>query len=418
MKILVVGSGGREHAICSKLLESPQVDTVICAPGNGGIAQIAKCFEVSAMDIDGMINLAKAQKVDLVFVAPDDPLSAGMVDAMEAANIRAFGPSQLAAQIESSKSFSKNLMKKYNIPTAEYEVFSDVLSAKEYIAVKGAPIVIKADGLALGKGVYVCLDLDSAYTAVDEIMTEKKFGAAGTKIVVEEYMEGAEISLLCFCDGKTIVPMISSQDHKRAYNNDEGPNTGGMGAFSPSPKYTDDIKNYVEKEVMIATMEAMNLEGCPFKGILYIGLMLTKNGVKVLEYNARFGDPEAQVVLPLLDGDLYQIIDAIIDERLSEVEFSFTQKHAAVIVMASGGYPIKYEKGYKISGLDTISDTNSMVFHAGTAKKDNTIVTNGGRVLGITAIGDTLQEALDNAYARVDTISFDKAHYRTDIGKK
>lgn len=418
MKILVVGSGGREHAICSKLLESPQVDTVICAPGNGGIAQIAKCFEVSAMDIDGMINLAKAQKVDLVFVAPDDPLSAGMVDAMEAANIRAFGPSQLAAQIESSKSFSKNLMKKYNIPTAEYEVFSDVLSAKEYIAIKGAPIVIKADGLALGKGVYVCLDLDSAYTAIDEIMIEKKFGVAGTKIIVEEYMEGAEVSLLCFCDGKTIVPMISSQDHKRAYNNDEGPNTGGMGAFSPSPKYTDDIKNYVEKEVMIATMEAMNLEGCPFKGILYIGLMLTKNGVKVLEYNARFGDPEAQVVLPLLDGDLYQIIDAIIDERLSEVEFSFAQKHAAVIVMASGGYPIKYEKGYKISGLDTISDTNSMVFHAGTAKKDNTIVTNGGRVLGITAIGDTLQEALDTAYARVDTISFDNAHYRTDIGKK
>jgi len=417
MKILVVGGGGREHAICWKLLQSDKVDEVICAPGNGGIAQIAKCFAVNAMDIDGMVKLAKDEKVDLVFVAPDDPLSAGMIDILEHAGIRAFGPNQKAAQIESSKSFSKDLMKKHNIPTAQYEVFVDAKNAKDYINKIGSPIVVKADGLALGKGVYVCMDLDTALNAVDEIMLDKKFGSAGAKVVVEEYMEGAEVSLLCFCDSKTIRPMISSQDHKRAYNNDEGPNTGGMGAFSPSPKYTDDVRKYVEENIMYATMEAMNKEGCPFKGILYIGLMLTKDGPKVLEYNARFGDPETQVVLPLLDGDLYEIIDAIIDEKLHKVTFSFEDKHAAVIVIASGGYPIKYNKGYEITGLDSdIEDT--YVFHAGTAKKDNKIVTNGGRVLGITAIENLLEKAKDLAYKRVETISFDNAHYRTDIGKK
>ena len=417
MRILVVGGGGREHAICWKLLQSKKVDEVICAPGNGGISQIAKCFDVDAMDIEGMVALAQAEKVDMVFVAPDDPLSVGMVDAMEKAGIRAFGPDKKAAQIEASKSFSKNLMKKYGIPTAAYEVFTEAEYAKEYILKLGAPIVVKADGLALGKGVYVCMDTGSAIDAVDEIMTQKKFGAAGTKVVIEEYMEGAEVSLLCFCDSKTIKPMVSSQDHKRAYNNDEGPNTGGMGAFSPSPKYTDDVKEYVEKSIMVTTMDAMNKEGCPFKGILYIGLMLTKEGPKVLEYNARFGDPETQVVLPLLDGDLFEIVDAIIDERLDEVEFSFMDKHAAVIVMASGGYPVKYEKGYVISGLESTND-DTMVFHAGTAKKGNGIVTSGGRVLGVTAIGNTLPSALSTAYKRVDTIKFDKAHYRTDIGNK
>ncbi|MEX1378160.1 MAG: phosphoribosylamine--glycine ligase [Eubacteriales bacterium] len=417
MKILVVGGGGREHAICWKLLQSEKVDEVICAPGNGGISQIAKCIDINAMDIESMVTLAKSEKVDMVFVAPDDPLSAGMVDAMQNAGIRAFGPNKKAAQIEASKSFSKNLMKKYNIPTAAYDVFIDAAAAKEYINKIGAPIVVKADGLALGKGVYVCMDTQTAIDAVDEIMTQKKFGDAGAKIVIEEYMEGAEVSLLCFCDSKTIMPMVSSQDHKRAYNNDEGPNTGGMGAFSPSPKYTNEVREYVEKNIMVSTMEAMNKEGCPFKGILYIGLMLTQDGPKVLEYNARFGDPETQVVLPLLDGDLYEIVDAIIDEKLDEVEFSFLDKHAAVIVMASGGYPMKYDKGYKISGLENGND-DTLVFHAGTSKDGDDIVTSGGRVLGVTATGNTLNSALNLAYKRVETITFEKAHYRTDIGKK
>lgn len=417
MKILVVGGGGREHAICWKLLQSDRVDEVICAPGNGGIQSIAKCFAVNAMDIDGMVKLAKDEKVDLVFVAPDDPLSAGMVDVMERNGIKAFGPNKKAAQIESSKSFSKDLMKKYNIPTAGYEVFTDAQKAKDYINKVGAPIVVKADGLALGKGVYVCMDINTALNAVDEIMINQKFGTAGAKIVVEEYMEGAEVSLLCFCDSKTIRPMISSQDHKRAFNNDEGPNTGGMGAFAPSPKYTPEIKEYVEKNIMYATMEAMNKESCPFKGILYIGLMLTQDGPKVLEYNARFGDPETQVVLPLLNGDLHEIIDAIIDKKLDEVNFKFADKHAAVIVMASGGYPVKYQKGYEITGLKG-DIKNTYVFHAGTAKKDNKTVTNGGRVLGVTAIESSLDTAIKTAYKRVAEISFDKAHFRTDIGQK
>ena len=418
MKVLVVGGGGREHAICQKLLQSPKVDEVICAPGNGGISDIAKCFDVNPMDIPAMVALAKRENTGLVFVAPDDPLSAGMVDAFENEGIRAFGPNKKAAQIESSKSFSKNLMKKYNIPTAKYEVFDDAQKAKEYIINEGAPIVVKADGLALGKGVYVCVDTASALSAVDEIMMLKKFGDAGAKIVVEEYMEGAEVSLLCFCDSKTIIPMVSSQDHKRAFDNDDGPNTGGMGAFAPSPKYTPDVKEYVENNIMIPTMEAMKREGCPFKGILYIGLMLTDDGPKVLEYNARFGDPETQVVLPLMDGDLYEITEAIIDEKLSEVSFSFSDKHAAVIVMASGGYPLKYEKGFEITGLDYKSQANTFVFHAGTAKKGDIIVTNGGRVLGVTAVNDTLEDALASAYSMVKTISFENAHYRTDIGKK
>ena len=418
MKVLVVGGGGREHAICQKLLQSPKVDEVICAPGNGGISDIAKCFDVNPMDIPAMVALAKRENTGLVFVAPDDPLSAGMVDAFENEGIRAFGPNKKAAQIEASKSFSKNLMKKYNIPTAKYEAFDDAQKAKEYITNEGAPIVVKADGLALGKGVYVCVDTASALSAVDEIMMLKKFGDAGAKIVVEEYMEGAEVSLLCFCDSKTIIPMVSSQDHKRAFDNDDGPNTGGMGAFAPSPKYTPDVKEYVENNIMIPTMEAMKREGCPFKGILYIGLMLTDDGPKVLEYNARFGDPETQVVLPLMDGDLYEITEAIIDEKLSEVSFSFSDKHAAVIVMASGGYPLKYEKGCKITGLDYISPANTFVFHAGTTKKGDIIVTNGGRVLGVTAVNDTLEDALASAYSRVKTISFENAHYRTDIGKK
>ncbi len=416
MKVLLVGSGGREHAILIKLLESMHVSDVICAPGNGGMEHLAKCFDISATDIDGMIKLAKDEAVDMVFVAPDDPLALGMVDAMEKEGIKAFGPNKAAAQIEASKVFSKDLMKKYDIPTAKYEVFDDAQKAKEYINKHGAPQVIKADGLALGKGVYVALDDEAALLAIDEIMVDKKFGAAGAKIVIEEYLEGPEVSLLCFTDSKTIVPMVSSQDHKRAYNNDEGPNTGGMGAFSPSPKYTDDVAKKVYDTIIVPTMEAMNSEGCPFKGVLYFGLMLTTNGPKVIEYNSRFGDPEAQVVLPLMESDLYEIMEAIIEESLSEAEVKFSNQHAAIIVMASGGYPMKYKKGYEISGLVDVE--NAYVYHAGTKLKDGRYLTNGGRVLGVTALGDTLKDALKNAYDNVGKISYEGAHFRTDIGKK
>ncbi len=416
MKILLVGSGGREHAILIKLLESEHVDDVICAPGNGGMEQLAKCFNVKATDINLMVALAKNEAVDMVFVAPDDPLALGMVDAMEKEGIRAFGPNKAAAQIEASKVFSKDLMKKYDIPTAMYEVFDNAEDAKAYIKKHGAPQVIKADGLALGKGVYVAMTNEEALSAVDEIMVDKKFGAAGAKIVVEEYLEGPEVSLLCFTDSKAIVPMVSSQDHKRAYNNDEGPNTGGMGAFSPSPKYTDDVAKTVYETIVVPTMKAMNSEGCPFKGVLYFGLMLTADGPKVIEYNSRFGDPEAQVVLPLMESDLCEIMEAVIDEKLSETEVKFKDQHAAVIVMASGGYPVSYEKGFEITGLDGIE--NAYVYHAGTKIDEGKYVTNGGRVLGVTAIGDTLDEALKTAYDNVGRISFEGAHFRTDIGKK
>ena len=416
MKILLVGSGGREHAILVKLLESVHVDDVICAPGNGGMERLAECFDVAATDIDGMIRLAKAEDVDMVFVAPDDPLALGMVDAMEAVDIGVFGPNKAAAQIESSKVFSKDLMKKYDIPTAKYEAFDNAEDAKTYIKEHGAPQVIKADGLALGKGVYVAMDEETALNAVDEIMVDKKFGAAGAKIVIEEYLQGPEVSLLCFTDSKTIVPMVSSQDHKRAFNNDEGPNTGGMGAFSPSPKYTGEIAKAVYDTIVVPTMEAMNSEACPFKGVLYFGLMLTADGPKVIEYNSRFGDPEAQVVLPLMESDLFEIMEAIIDERLSEVEVKFSQKHAAVIVMASGGYPVSYKKGYEITGLEKVKD--ACVYHAGTKLENGKLYTNGGRVLGVTALGDTLKDALNLAYDNVGKIEFADAHFRTDIGKK
>ena len=416
MKILVVGGGGREHAIVSKLVESKRVTEVICAPGNGGIAGVAKCFPVGATDIQGMIDLAKSEAVDMVFVTPDDPLALGMVDRMEEAGIRAFGPTAAAARIEGSKVFSKDLMRKYNIPTAGYEVFSDAEVAKVYIQQVGAPIVVKVDGLALGKGVYVCMEMDEALHAVDEIMVDQKFGASGTRVVVEEYMEGPEVSLLCFTDGTTIVPMVSSQDHKRAYDNDEGPNTGGMGAFAPSPKFTEDLAEIVERDILVPTVNAMQSEGCPFKGVLYVGLMLTPNGVKVLEYNARFGDPETQVVLPLLKTDLVDIIDAIIDERLDAIRVEFEDKHAAVVVMASGGYPVEYQKGYVIHGLDAVKDAT--VYHAGTKLEAEQYLTNGGRVLGVTSVADSLDEAIQKAYRNVEKIGFKDAHYRRDIGRK
>jgi len=418
MKILVVGSGGREHAIVKKLSESPHVDEVLCAPGNGGIELDAKCYNLSATDTEGMIALARSAGAGLVFVAPDDPLALGMVDALEAAGIRAFGPNKAAARIEGSKAFAKNLMKKYGIPSAAYEVFDDADDAKGYIRAQGAPIVVKADGLALGKGVYVCSTVNDACAAVDEIMLDKKFGAAGERVIVEEFMTGPEVSVLCFTDSKTIVPMVSSQDHKRAYDSDKGPNTGGMGAFAPSPKYTPELQKKVYDDILVPTMQAMNAEGCPFRGILYVGLMLTKDGPKVLEYNARFGDPETQVVLPLLDSDFYEIIDAIMDERLAQVEIRWKPGFAAVVVMASGGYPVKYEKGYEIKGISEAERKGTIVYHAGTRLRDGTFVTSGGRVLGVTALGDTLQEAVVNAYGGVSCIEFKNKYFRTDIGKK
>lgn len=416
MKVLLVGSGGREHAILIKLLESIHVSDVICAPGNGGMKKVAKCFDVGACDIDGMVALAKSEEVDMVFVAPDDPLALGMVDVMEQNGIKAFGPNKMAAQIEASKVFAKDLMKKYDIPTAKYEVFDNAVNAKEYIKEIGAPIVVKADGLALGKGVYVAMDEEAALSAVDEIMIDMKFGASGAKVVIEEFLEGPEVSLLCFTDSKTIVPMVSSQDHKRAYEDDKGPNTGGMGAFAPSPKYTDDIAETVYNKIVVPTMEAMNSEGCPFKGVLYFGLILTVDGPKVIEYNSRFGDPETQVVLPLLTNDFYEVVDAICDEKLSEIDVTFKDEHGAVIVMASGGYPVKYQKGYEIVGLDSVEGVT--VYHAGTKLDDGKYLTNGGRVLGVTAHGDSLEDALKKAYEGVAKVQFTDAHYRRDIGKK
>ncbi len=416
MKILLVGSGGREHAILIKLLESIYVSEVICAPGNGGMEKHAKCFNVKAADIDCMIKLAEDEKVDMVFVAPDDPLALGMVDEMEKNGIKAFGPDKKAAQIEASKVFAKNLMKKYKIPTAAYEVFENADRAKEYIKKTGVPIVVKADGLALGKGVYVAEDIDYALNAIDEIMVDKKFGSSGERVVIEEFLQGPEVSLLCFTDSKTIVPMVSSQDHKRAYDNDKGPNTGGMGAFAPSPKYTKEISEMVYDTIVLPTMAAMNKEDCPFKGILYFGLILTLDGPKVIEYNSRFGDPEAQVVLPLLESDFYEIINSICEMRLDEVKVNFKDEHSAIIVMASGGYPVKYQKGYEIKGLDDVND--AVIYHAGIIKKDDKYLTNGGRVLGIGALGASLDEAVKKAYEGVEKINFKNAHFRHDIGKK
>lgn len=418
MKILVIGSGGREHAICMKLSKSKRVSRLFCAPGNGGIEKIATCVDIKATDIQGVIAFAQNESIDLVFVAPDDPLAMGMVDRLEAVGIKAFGPRKNAAIIESSKVFSKDLMRKYNIPAAGYEVFDDAQLAKDYIDTQTPPIVVKADGLALGKGVIIAQDRDEAKKAIDSIMVDRKFGDAGNMVVIEEFMVGPEVSLLCFTDSVTIMPMVSSQDHKRAYDNDAGPNTGGMGAFAPSPLMTKELSDKVKSEILIPSMEAMNSENRPFKGVLYVGLMLTQDGVKVLEYNARFGDPEAQVVLPLLQTDLLDIIEAIDTEKLSELDIEWSEMAAAGVVMASGGYPIKYEKGYVISGIDDIDSDIIQVYHAGTKSIGGKIVTNGGRVLCVSALGSTLKEAIDASYEVVGKIDFQDAHYRKDIGRK
>lgn len=420
MKILMVGGGGREHALIRKLLESEKVEKVYCAPGNGGISCDAECFSVGATDIDGMVSLAKELKVDCVFVAPDDPLAAGMVDAMEKEGIRAFGPRANAAIIESSKVFSKNLMKKYSIPTAGYEVFENSKDALSYIKEQNKyPVVVKADGLALGKGVIIAQNEAEAEDAVHTIMDDKKFGASGNKVVIEEFITGPEVSVLAFTDGKCVKPMVSSMDHKRAYDGDKGPNTGGMGTISPNPYYTPEIADRCMKEIFLPTIEAMNKEGRTFKGCLYFGLMLTADGPKVIEYNARFGDPETQVVLPRLKTPLCDIVDAVIDENLTDLDIQWSDEACACVVMASGGYPGSYPKGIEIKGLDSDGQVEgACVFHAGTALENGVFKTAGGRVLGVTALGSDLKEALKKAYAAVEKITFEGAHYRTDIGNK
>lgn len=416
MKVLVIGGGGREHAICVTLAKSPKVDHIWCAPGNGGIASVAECVDIAATDIEGVVAFAKEKRPDLVMVAPDDPLALGMVDALEQAGIRAFGPRKNAAVIEGSKSFAKDLMHKYNIPTAGYAVFEDSEKAIAYIKEQGAPIVIKADGLALGKGVTVAMTEGEAIHAVRDAIDGGAFGGAGARVVIEEFLTGPEVSVLAFVDGKSLKTMPSAQDHKRAYDNDAGPNTGGMGAFSPSRFYTDEIAAECMETIFKPTVAAMAAEGRPFRGVLYFGLMLTPKGPKVIEYNARFGDPETQAVLSRLDSDLYDILNAVIDGKLDQMEIRWKDDAACCVVLASGGYPKAYEKGKVITGLDTVTD--AFVFHAGTKKQGDTIVTSGGRVLGVTATAPTLDEAIQKAYADVHKIQFENVHFRTDIGVK
>ena len=414
MKVLVVGSGGREHAICWALKKSPKVSELYCAPGNGGISQLATCVDVKATDIPGMVAWAKENKMDFVMVAPDDPLAMGMVDALEEAGIRAFGPRKNAAIIEGSKAFSKELMKKYGIPTAAYEIFTDKDAALSYVEAQGAPIVVKCDGLALGKGVIVAQTVDEAKAAVISMMEDKAFGEAGAKVVIEECMAGPEVTVLAFTDGKTIVPMPSSQDHKRAYDGDEGPNTGGMGAISPCPNYTSEHAKICMDTIFLPTVKALNAEGRTFRGVIYFGMMLTAKGPKVVEYNARFGDPECQAVLSLLETDLMDILEACVDGTLDKVHVKFKDAASCCLVLASGGYPVAYEKGKEISGLDAVQD--AVVFHAGTKLEGGKFYTNGGRVLGVTAVAPDLKAAVDKAYLATKPVSFEKMHFRRDIG--
>ena len=414
MKVLVVGGGGREHAICWKLKQSPRVTELYCAPGNGGIAEIATCVPIKATDVPAMVDFAKKEQFDLVFVAPDDPLALGMVDEMEKAGLRAFGPYKNAAIIEASKAFSKELMKKYNIPTAKYQTFTNQDEALAYLETQEMPIVIKADGLALGKGVIIAQTLDEAKKAVISMMSEGVFGASGSTVVIEECMVGPEMTLLAFADGKTVIPMITSRDHKRAYDHDEGRNTGGMGAVTPGADLTPEEEKKIYDTIVEPTIKALAAEGRPFKGVIYFGLMLTKEGAKVVEYNARFGDPECQAILPRMENDLMELVDACIDGTLDQVDLKWKPGCSCVVVMASGGYPEKYDKGYEITG---IKECGHIVFQAGTALKDGKLVTAGGRVLVVYADGATMDEAIDSAYEGVKKISFEKAHYRTDIGR-
>ena len=415
MKILVVGGGGREHAIIKKIKENKEVTEIYALPGNGGIANDAICVNIGAKDIPAIVNFAKENAIDYAVVAPDDPLVLGCVDALTAEGIPCFGPDSKAAIIEGSKVFSKNLMKKYGIPTAEYEVFSDMESALTYLDSAPIPTVIKADGLALGKGVIIAMTRDEAKDAVRSMMEDKIFGESGSNVVIEEFLTGPEVSVLSFTDGKTVIPMISSQDHKRALDGDEGLNTGGMGTVAPNPYYTEDVAKVCMETIFLPTIKAMASEGRAFKGCLYFGLMLTKNGPKVIEYNCRFGDPETQVVLPLLESDLLTIMQATTNETLDKCEVKFANKNACCVIMASKGYPQSYEKGYKISIPEA---TLPAVYVAGASLKDGKLLTNGGRVLGVTKTDDTLEKAIAGAYELVKTIKFDNAFYRSDIGKR
>lgn len=419
MRVLVVGSGGREHALVRKIKESKKVDYIACCPGNGGISYDAECFDVSATDIDGVVKLAKEIKADFVVVAPDDPLVMGMVDALNAEGFATFGPRANAAIIEGSKVFSKELMKKYNIPTAKYNVFDKAEDVINYIKAENEfPTVIKADGLALGKGVIIPETLDEAVAGVKEIMEDKIFGDSGNNVVVEEFLTGPEVSVLAFTDGKCVKPMVTSMDHKRALDGDKGLNTGGMGTVSPNPYYTDEIAEECMNTIFLPTIEAMNKEGRTFKGCLYFGLMLTPKGPKVIEYNCRFGDPETQVVLPRLKTDIMDIFEAINNETLSDLDIEWDDRACTCVIMASGGYPKSYPKGIEINGLTDGQLDGVIVYHAGTKRDGDKLVTSGGRVLGVTALGETIEDALAKSYAGVEKIKFDGAHYRKDIGQK
>ena len=420
MNVLIVGSGGREHAIAASVAKSPRADKIYCAPGNAGIAEYAQCVPIGAMEFDKLRDFAKENAIELCIVGMDDPLVGGLVDVLEEAGIRTFGPKKNAAILEGSKAFSKDLMKKYNIPTAAYENFTDPKAAVAYLETAKFPIVLKADGLALGKGVLICKDLEEAKAGVKEIMLDKKFGASGNHVVVEEFLTGPEVSVLSFTDGKVVKPMVSSMDHKRANDHDTGLNTGGMGTVAPNPYYTPAIAAECMEKIFLPTIRAMNAEGCPFKGCLYFGLMLTPDGPKVIEYNCRFGDPETQVVLPLLESDLLQIMTACTNGTLADTEVRFSEGAAACVILASGGYPVQYEKGKPISGLTNgqlAGEENITVYHSGTAiTEDGTLVTNGGRVLGVTATAPRLTAAVTQAYAAAEKISFERLHKRTDIG--
>lgn len=418
MKVLIVGSGGREHAIAWKVAQSKRVEKIYCAPGNAGIEEYAECVDIGAMEFDKLTRFAEEKKIDLTVVGMDDPLVGGIVNAFEEKGLRVFGPRQIAAMIEGSKAFSKDLMKKYHIPTAAYENFDNPQKALEYLETAKMPIVLKADGLALGKGVLICNTLEEAREGVKTIMEDKQFGSAGNRMVIEEFMTGREVSVLCFCDGTHVAPMTSAQDHKRAKDGDQGLNTGGMGTFSPSPFYTPEIAAFCEEKIYKPTMAAMKAEGRDFVGILFVGLMLTEDGPKVLEYNARFGDPEAQVVLPRMKTDIVDVFEACIDGRLDEIQLEFEDNAAVCVVLASDGYPVKYDKGFVIDGLDTFKEHEGYYcFHAGTKRTDAGIVTNGGRVLGVTAKGSDLKEARANAYKATEWVEFDNKYMRHDIGK-
>jgi phosphoribosylamine--glycine ligase len=419
MNILVVGGGGREHAIIKKLRENPNVKNIYALPGNGGISYEATLINISPLDLDSIINYVSENTIDFAVIAPDDPLVLGLTDRLLEKGIPTFGPTKKAAIIEGSKVFSKQLMKKYNIPTADYEIFDNPKDAINYIKEKNRfPIVVKADGLALGKGVLISQNLEEAQEAVNSIMVERAFGDSGKRVVIEEFLQGPEVTVLAFTDSKTIVPMVSSMDHKRALDGDLGLNTGGMGVIAPNPYYTDDIARRCQEEIFIPTINAMNNEDRPFKGCLYFGLMLTEEGPKVIEYNCRFGDPEAQVVLPLLESDLLDIMQAVYEERLNEVEVKFKDSAACCLIAASGGYPKDYKKGYKITGLSDAISTGALIYHAGTKIVDNQLVTSGGRVLGVTAIKPTLEDAVSHAYKAMEKIHFENMHYRKDIGKR